>query len=229
MANPQNLAAVDSARPYEVKLTEDNKPYIRIASRDQTDAIFLTEFYEEDAEALRDIMNIEAINNALISVPKPYSLDDAKFWVNLQMTSSMSPSLQVIRLEHPKNGKFIGCVTLSPHAALISGRQAQLPSNPDDYELGYYLHPDFQKRGIMGAAVKIALQYGHGERGITSVCVRAVQENLSSCKIIESLPGFEALYGGEAVMVDWPKAKGGDGTRKVLSWRKIMPHDNTTH
>ncbi|OBT45556.1 hypothetical protein VE00_05052 [Pseudogymnoascus sp. WSF 3629] len=107
---PQMDLPAESFPHYEIEYTEDQKAYIRLPQRDSTILLFLTEFYDSDTEALIGTLNVEEINNALISVPKPYKLDHAQYFIKQQQhPSKADPFLQVIRLGHPRLGRLAGC------------------------------------------------------------------------------------------------------------------------
>ncbi|RDW59186.1 hypothetical protein BP5796_12110 [Coleophoma crateriformis] len=106
---------VESFPYYEIEYTQDQKPYVRLPHYDNTTLFFLTEFYGTDAEALMETLNVGDINNALISVPKPYKLDHAHYFIKQQQHSSGAvPFLQVIRNGDPRLGRLAGCVWLTP-------------------------------------------------------------------------------------------------------------------
>ncbi|RDW63734.1 hypothetical protein BP6252_11279 [Coleophoma cylindrospora] len=210
---PKMELPLESFPDYEIEYTQDQKPYIRLPHYDNTTLLFLTEFYETDAEALMETLNVEDINNALISVPKPYKLDHAHYFINLQLHSPGAvPFLQVIRSGDPRLGRLAGCVSLTPR----EGATENL------YELGYYLHPEFQKKGAMKRIVGTVIRYGFQEKGVHCVEVKIREDNLSSRKIIESIPQFKRAE-GTVETVEWPVVKGGGGSKTLLAWRIVAP------
>ena len=90
-------------------------------------------------------------------------------------------------------------------------------------ELGNYLHLDFQKQGIMKGVVGTVLRYGFQEKGVHSVDVKIREDNLSSRKIIDSIPEFKLINGGTMDAVKWPTRKGGGGSKTLLVWRIVVP------
>lgn len=90
----------------------------------------------------------------------------------------------------------------------------------NECELGYYLHPDYQGKRIMGTAVKALLWWGKVKMGVSNVVVRIVEENVKSRAVIEKM-GVGKVWKrveDEDSWVDWPEVKGG-GRRKLLVWR----------
>jgi len=149
----------------------------------------------------------------LISVPKPYTLSDATFWLSLQFSGASALPLQALRSHDPETGPFIGAVSLVPSA---SSTYILRESRPGEYVLGYYLHPDFRQRGIMRDAVLALLAWSVKEQGVRDVRVDVAVENVGSRRLVESLEGFERLEGEQDLV--WPESKGG-GRKKIWSWQ----------
>lgn len=89
--------------------------------------------------------------------------------------------------------------------------------NENECELGYYLHPEWRGKGIMRNAVRALLWWGKEVKGANNVMVRALDGNMASRGVIESIMGFVREEGRDD-WVDWPEIKGG-GRRKILVWR----------
>ncbi|RDW62547.1 hypothetical protein BP5796_10849 [Coleophoma crateriformis] len=201
----------------KVQHTPAGTPYLDVPSK-STSPIYLTAFYPGDVQRNYEAMNIPSVNHELISVPLPYTLADAQFWVDLQVKGGSAHSLQVLRSEDPENGPLIGTVSLTPHEKSTSLLHEGLPSVENECELGYWLHPDFRGMGLMHSGVAVALDWARSECAVKSVFVRVCEQNVGSRRIVES---FEDFVRDEALdnTVEWPKAKGGTGKRKVLAWR----------
>jgi len=213
--------AVGSEQPYKLEHTSSGKPYILI-STSSSSPIYLTEFYSTDVEAVQATLSIPEVHLHLVSIPQPYTIPDAEWWINLQMTGSSNLLLQVLRAGDPETGTFIGSVSLMPadsEAFLAVKHKLVLKKGPgdDECELGYYLHPDWRGKGIMRSAVRALIWWGKEEKGATNVMVRVLEGNLASRGVVESMGEFVR----EEVKddwVDWPEIKGG-GRRKILVWR----------
>jgi RimJ/RimL family protein N-acetyltransferase len=148
---------------YRLLSSASGVQHIPLPASNSRPPTFLTPFYPTDAEALHRTFNHPLVNNVLISVPKPYTLKDANFWIGLQLSGSKDSSLllQALRTENPDSGRFIGAVSLTPMPSQavpsLPGQIAGSPPAPDWYELGYYLHPDYQGKGTMKDAVRADL------------------------------------------------------------------------
>lgn len=88
-------------------------------------------------------------------------------------------------------------------------------------ELGYYLHPDWQGKGIMHHAVKGIVEWGLREGGAEAktVIVKADGDNDRSRSVFERTGEWEELREREEE-IEWPDGKGG-GKKKVMTWRWI--------
>ena len=87
----------------------------------------------------------------------------------------------------------------------------------NEFELGYYLHPDARGKGIMRSAVKALLDWGKNHCGVKTVVVRILEGNLPSRRVVEGIKEFVREEEHDD-WVDWPVEKGG-GRRTVLVWR----------
>jgi RimJ/RimL family protein N-acetyltransferase len=191
------------------------QPYISLPSRPNVDTVFLTALYTTDAEALCSALDIPAINDRLISVPKPYRLTDATSWIALQQSGTSCLSLQAIRVGEPEMGRLIGCVSLLPPEPPSVHAEFETAHTPG-YKLGYWIHPDFHRQGIMRDAVLAAITWATHEQGVRVILVSATADNPASWKLIDSLEEF--VRGDEELDIDWPECKGG-GKKKDLTWQ----------
>ncbi|KAK0125418.1 hypothetical protein ONS95_000565 [Cadophora gregata] len=199
---------------------------------------FLTTYREDDLDVLFEAFQIESLIDELINVPKPYTRDDAKFWLDNQLTATRAllplPTvkernemffdeksdmpirqvpLQVIRHRE----KLIGCCSISPHSC-----------NPQVGEVGYWLHPDHHGKRIMQAATRALLRYAANEFGVRKVIGRAEGGNIASQKIIARLAeetGGKGVVEPKKGTEKWPENKKGGETRDLLSWEWSVKPD----
>lgn len=191
--------------------------------------LYLTRLYAHDASDHQQMLSIKSINDALISVPYPYTLEGAKWFLSKaipQLPPFISLPLQAIRLGDPVHGRVIGntALNLKPRPA-TPGSHSYGIRNPADYEmienedsesdianehfeLGYYLHPEFRGSGIMVIAVKALLGYAR-EIGVKCVSVVVADENKASARVVEQVGEFGDVEEGEGLKVQWPESKGG--------------------
>jgi RimJ/RimL family protein N-acetyltransferase len=143
---------------YSLRYTSTTKPipYIPLTLKTPlADQISLTPFAPHDGPELVSILSIFDVNKCLGATPHPYTAAHAAWWVSRQLSTSPVPPelpLQVIRLGDPATGTQIGTATLTRCPA-EEGRPA------GEYELGYFLSPDYHGKGIMRAAVLALLSW----------------------------------------------------------------------
>lgn len=207
-----------------VQYTSTGHPYIGPLPTESPIPIYLTSLYAKDKEAMHRILNIPAVYLHLISIPFPYTLENAEWWITHQISGDSNLPLQALRSGAPdESGEFIGSVSLMPSdsEALKAVRDAtwQEKIGPDEgeCELGYYLTPEWRGKGIMSAGVKALVKWGK-ENGEKNVIVKVLEENTASRKVVEG-KGWERLEGRDG-WVDWPEQKGG-GRKRLWVWRWV--------
>lgn len=84
------------------------------------------------------------------------------------------------------------------------------------YELSYFIHPDWTRRGIVTVATKEIIAWARAEYG-AGIVVRVAEDNIESTKLVERIPQFVRVEENDD-FVDWPVTKGG-GRRKMLFWK----------
>ncbi|KAH8805974.1 acyl-CoA N-acyltransferase [Xylogone sp. PMI_703] len=224
----QQSTRATSRRRTSLHYTSSGNPYIQLATASEQ-PIYLTTFYLTDGPAIVDIMSLPTVYNHLIAVPFPYTPSDASFWINLQLSGTSNLPLQVLRAGDPETGRFIGACSLNPitpppppsnppEQHNPSALKTIIPKTEKEYELGYYLHPDFRGKGIMRPAVEALVDWAVREHGVQSVAVRVVEGNVGSRRIVESISDFKRVEEEDDWIV-WPEVKGGGGKKRIYFWR----------
>jgi RimJ/RimL family protein N-acetyltransferase len=166
-------------------------------------------------------LSIESVNHALISVPVPYTYENADWRIQQQLNGLCDLPLCCLRAEDPETGPLIGAVSLVPHDSdrpSVLRRTTVSSSEGRDVDLGYYLHPDWRGKCIVQASVPAIVSWGREYEGVGTVVVRVLEENLASRKIIAGIEEFKRVN-GEDEFVEWPEAKGGGRKRLfVFEW-----------
>ncbi|CAG8982213.1 hypothetical protein HYALB_00003650 [Hymenoscyphus albidus] len=209
---------------YKLQHTPTGRPYIALQTHSPT-PIFLTELLPRDAHTLVATMSLPAVNNALLSPPKDYTLASAEWWIAHQRSGKADLPLATLRAGDAESGGLIGGVSLGPGPRIgVKGSSALGEAGGDggngiDVELGYYLHPDWQGKGIIKPAARALIEWGRAEKGVNRVRVKVVEENMKSRANIESFGEFVRVNGEEEYL-EWPLEKGG-GRKKLLvfEWR----------
>ncbi|KAH7342737.1 acyl-CoA N-acyltransferase [Rhexocercosporidium sp. MPI-PUGE-AT-0058] len=193
----------------------------------------ITTYRETDVDAMFEAFQIESVSDELISVPKPYTRDSARFWLNAQLEATRAllplstvqernkaffdkdsdkPLRQVPLMVIRHGTQMIGCCSISPASC-----------SPQVGELGYWLHPDYHHKRIMQAATRAILKYSANEFGVRKVIGRAEGGNIASQKIIAKLAEEMGGNGGGVAeptraREKWPENKKGGEERDVLTW-----------
>lgn len=200
-----------------------NVPYIPLTTRSQ-EPIYLTELYPTDAVALQAALSFESVNHSLISPPTPYTIKDAEWWIEHMRSGKGDLPLTCLRLGSPdESGLAIGSVALAPHdqdgfASIRSGGPVDGEGNRD-CDIGYWLHPEFQGRGIMKEGVRAVVDWGRRNYGVGNARLKVLEVNLASRRVVEGMSEFVRVEGEEGVeWEEWPESKGGGGKKKLLIW-----------
>jgi RimJ/RimL family protein N-acetyltransferase len=174
--------------------------------------ISVTTFRAEDSAALQEVHNLESVNSWLRNIPRPYTQAIADNWIALQLAEN---TIQVIRVMGGEDeGKLIGAVGLDKNDhddGVGKGGEGY------EYEIGYYLHPDYQGKGIMTKAVRAIIKYGREELGIQRLFIRAVVDNKASLGVVQKLVAEEGFVEITGETTDWPVNKGG-GFKTLRRW-----------
>lgn len=223
---------LDPEGVYKLEHTSSGSPYVAIPTRSPT-PIFLTTYYATDPPDVEATLKLPAVNLHLISAPIPYTLADAEWWVNQQLTTVSNYPLQILRTGHPdEEGTLIGSVSLMPPDSAVMATLREQNKLPDSFkpdsecELGYYLNPDWRGKGIVKAAVRAMLVLAQAEYGIKNVVVRIAEDNENSRRVIESMSEDWVRTEAEDTVIDWPEKKGG-GKKKLLVWHWTAPEEKT--
>jgi ribosomal-protein-alanine N-acetyltransferase len=135
--------------------------------------IILRPWSVRDAAQLASIANNKNItDNLRDGLPFPYSVDDARNWLNSIITENIPPRFFAIIVEKDVAGS-IGIVSKSD----IYRRNV---------EIGYFLTESLWGKGIMTRAIKAATSYAFIEFDIVRVYAEPFADNLGSRKALEN-------------------------------------------
>ncbi|TAQ86800.1 hypothetical protein B7494_g4864 [Chlorociboria aeruginascens] len=200
---------------YKLEHTLNGEPYSFLPTASSV-PIYLTTLYSTDAAAMQAVLSIPSINDALLSVPKPYTLSNAKIWIN-EIAPKSCFAMQILRAKDPISGPLVGGVSLTfPDAEILAKLGPKEDFLDGESNLGYYLHPDYRGKGIVAAAVQALITWAEKECGVRRVVVGVAEDNEGSMNVAQKLEGFEVVE--KINTVRWPENKGGD-LKVVRSWR----------
>ncbi len=125
-----------------------------------------------DATRLASIANNKNIaDNLRDGFPFPYSIKDARNWLNLILPENFPPRFFAITVENLILGS-IGIVT-------------KTDIYRKNFEIGYFLAEEYWGRGIITKAIKAATSYAFKEFDIARVYAEPFADNISSRKALE--------------------------------------------
>lgn len=129
-----------------------------------------------DAEAIaKHANNREVWLNLRDRVPHPYSLEDARAWI--EGINAQSPRVD---FSIDVNGEVVGGI------ALVSGADIERYSA----EVGYWVGREYWNRGIATAALERICRYGFEEHGLLRIFATPIAWNPASFRVLEKA-GFE--------------------------------------
>ncbi len=138
--------------------------------------ISLRPFRDSDASSVV-IAGSDTETQKWLPLPMPYTLDDAKRFINeIAMETQVAGIGVVFAIEH-KN-VFVGCIDVK-RAEWLNG----------NCEIGYWMMPEHRGRGFMTQALDLLSRWVLLEQGFSRVEVRVAAENHSSQRVAEKV-GF---------------------------------------
>lgn len=143
--------------------------------------ITLTKIYKKDKRQLAERINHPGIANNTLTIPHPYTLKDADFFLELINGKQKETGQQFNwAIRHEEDG-FIGSIGLLGGIAL---------GNPTRDAFGYWLWEKYWGKGIMTAVVKKFSDYCLNERGLSRLEANVFEYNTGSMRVLEKA-GFE--------------------------------------
>lgn len=131
-----------------------------------------------DEPSIAEQANNEKIYKPTLLIPYPYTLEDARQWVerNVRLAEQESPLDMNFAIE--VGGKAVGSIGL---AHIVPGHKAKI---------GYWLGEEYWGRGIMTKAVNLLVQYAFEELGLVRVYAGVFTWNKASQAVLKKA-GFQ--------------------------------------
>jgi RimJ/RimL family protein N-acetyltransferase len=126
-----------------------------------------------DAPRIVEACSDERTAHWLGRLPSPYTLADAEAYLEDRRTVLA-------------DGRAVGWAVADPATDALLGSIALFDLVPDrSAEVGYWTHPDARGRGVMTAAVRLAVGHAFGDLGLVRVAAFAAVGNAASRHVIE--------------------------------------------
>lgn len=133
----------------------------------------IREWRIDDAGSLAKILNNKKItNNLRDGIPFPYTVDDAKDYINFAINAD-------------KNSSFLFAVIYCGEVAGSIGIFRQNNIHYKTAELGYYVGEKFWNKGIATCAVIKACKFVFKNTDIIRIFAEPFSRNNASCKVLE--------------------------------------------
>ena len=130
--------------------------------------LVLREFEKADRSSIVTILNCPEVTRFLSSrIPSPYTLNDADWWLETGCKQGFVRAIEI-------DGTFAGCISAEPgqHEHAFTG------------EVGYWLAPDFWRKGYAGQALHQLLTLLPPTMFVR-LQATVFQTNIASCKVLE--------------------------------------------
>lgn len=160
----------------------------------ETERMWLEPLCAQDAPAIqRRFSRWEIVRHLAVRVPWPYPADGAELFVRstLRQVQAGSKNVWTLRLKD-RPSELIGCIELWP------------PDPVSRDSRGFWLDPDFQRRGLMTEAADRVVEYAFDALGWPFLWLGNAKSNVASARVkqrqgavlIEEVP-FEFVSGEE--------------------------------
>lgn len=131
--------------------------------------LVLRDFCKNDIEPLVLFLNNKNVTKFLTSrIPQPYSIDDAKWWVNTGSKEGITKAVEV-------DGKYVGS---------IGATAGEFESNRSA-EIGYWLEENSWGKGIATEVVMEMTEYVFSNTDIVRLYAPVFSPNKASMRVLE--------------------------------------------
>jgi RimJ/RimL family protein N-acetyltransferase len=130
--------------------------------------VFLRDFTENDIDSLVTILNTESATQFLSTkIPSPYTLKDAKWWVNEGSKGDLIKAISI-------NGQFIGCI------GVTRGEFEYQKSG----EIGYWIAQEFWRKGVASSAIETMSDFVFSNTDIVRLFASVFSGNAASMGLL---------------------------------------------
>lgn len=124
---------------------------------------------DNDIEDIARLANELDIAKATASLPYPYTLSDAKTWLNYVRTTNSEHAFAIVSKK-----RFVGVVGLVHE------------KDNNRAELGYWIGKQYWNQGIASAAVAMILGFAFSVLNVNKVYAQSFGNNIASHKVLEN-------------------------------------------
>lgn len=141
----------------------------------ETERLILRPFQRSDAERVAALAGDREIVLNTLSIPHPYTIEDAQQWIARQQESRSSGDAVELAITIRDSGEVAGAIGL-----MLSDEKRRA-------ELGYWLGREYWGRGLVSEASRELVRYGFHSLGLQRVFAFHFARNQASRRVLERL------------------------------------------
>jgi RimJ/RimL family protein N-acetyltransferase len=143
----------------------------------ETSRLRLRTWREDEVPRISSGRTNQATAHFLPFIPQPFTAEDTRFW------------LKDLAEQAAAEKRFNWCVA-DLETDLGLGNVTLFGIRADEAELGYWMHPEAQGRGVIAEALQRVAQWYFGSFGGRSLCIRTAESNVAARRTAEKA-GFQ--------------------------------------
>lgn len=133
----------------------------------------LRPFKKGDEKSLAENINDKTIARNTLSVPYPYTLKDARNWIERNLKEKKKKNFKMLNFAIDVDGEVAGSIGFHK---IETGHKA---------EVGYWLARKFWNKGIMTEALKLLTNFGFKKLGFKRLSALVFPFNKASMRILQ--------------------------------------------
>ena len=137
---------------------------------------------ERDVPTLVELADNEKVARNLGTMPHPYGVDDARYWINV--LSKTAPLKRTFAITDRLTDEFMGGCGYRPSA-----------DHPRQVEIGYWLGERYWGQGFAAEAAQALIDHAFENEAVDTVWVTVRVTNFQSKRVIEKC-GFQFAHNG---------------------------------
>ncbi len=151
----------------------------------RADDLLLRAFVADDAEQVQLLAGDERIADSTVSIPHPYSLEQASKWIAETAANWAADTDANFAITLIETGELIGAISL-------------MHVDDSEAELGYWAGVPWWGRGIATCAARALLEFGFSQMQLRRIHARCLSRNPASGKVLLR-SGFNYLRTEESI------------------------------
>jgi len=153
-----------------------------------TERLVIRLFQESDAVNVANLCNNYNIYKNTLYLPYPYSVDDAKSWIQNHLENYNNEMSYEFAITDKENGELYGAIALLSNQKFNNG------------EIAYWIGEEFWGNGYATEAAQAILWFAFNEKHLHKVFARYFKTNPASGRVMQKLGMRE-----EGVLIDQVK------------------------